>query len=245
LVLIISKSGINIVLSIDHQFRTGRLPPSESVMPAIDYAAVIRGHTIIASLGDLAGLSEREVLRLLPSASSRAEQKITFGTLFSFLLTPGLTFVCTSPQSVDKQRPLAFLDALSRRWCAQYFSVSASAADHSLDQIFASNFSELFDEYGRPNKTEELSRELEQTKEILAESVTKALGRGSELESISAKGDTLLGASEEFRNQATNLKWKMRCQYIKSWLWRIIAVIVILWFILSRFCGGWTLTSCL
>jgi vesicle-associated membrane protein 7 len=214
-------------------------------MRAIEYTAIIRGHTIIASIGDLSGLSEREILRLLPSSASRAEQKITFGKLFSFLLTPGLAFVCASPQSVDKQRPIVFLDALSRRWSASYFSLSASASDHALDHILSSNFSEFIEEYARPNKTAEIARELDQTQEILTESVTKALGRSSDLELLSSKSDNLLGVSEEFRNQAGNLKWKMRCEYIKSWIWWIVGILLIVWFIVSRFCGGWMLSLCI
>jgi vesicle-associated membrane protein 7 len=213
-------------------------------MRSIEYAAVLRGHSIIASIGDLSGLSEREILRLLPSSASRTEQKITLGKLFSFFLTPGLAFVCVSPQSNDRQRPLAFLDLLSRKWYSSFLNVSASAGEHALDELFASNFSDLFEEYGRPNRAAEVARELERTQQILAESVTKALGRGADLEAISTKGESLRGASEEFRNQAVNLKWKMRCQYFKSWMGWAVVVVLGAWVVASRLCGGWSLGSC-
>jgi vesicle-associated membrane protein 7 len=214
-------------------------------MRVIDYSAVVRGHTIIASIGDLTGLSEREILRLLPPNSSRTEQKITSGKLFSFLITPGLTFVCVSPQSVDKQRPLTFLDILSRRWAAAYGSVSASAADHALDQVYNTSFGPLFEDYGRASKTAEIARDLAETQDILTESMSKALDRGAELESMSSKSESLLTTSEDFRAQATGLKWKMRCEYVKSWVFWILVVVVAVYLGLAWWCDGLMLGGCL
>jgi vesicle-associated membrane protein 7 len=210
----------------------------------IEYAAVLRGQVVIASIGDLSGLSEREVIRLVPSSGTRAEQKISSGKLFSFISTPGLFYAALSPQSVDKQRPLAFLDTLSRRWAATYGTQSATAPEHSLDRLLATNFSPLFNEYGRTNKTAELAADLDQTQALLTNAMSKGLDRSAELESISSKSETLLSTSEEFRTQATNLKWKMRCQYIKSWLLWILAIVLLIYFLLSRFCGGWRLSKC-
>jgi vesicle-associated membrane protein 7 len=176
-------------------------------MSLLEYGAVVRGSTIIASYGDLSGVSERDIIRLLPLPTTRIDQKIASGKLFSFATTPSLTFVAVSPQSVDKQRPLAFLDTLSRRWVAVLGTVSASATDHALDRVFASNCASVFDDFSKVTKTSELARELDETQQVLATGMTKALDRGAELESISSKSETLMSTSEEFRAQATNLKW--------------------------------------
>jgi vesicle-associated membrane protein 7 len=210
-------------------------------MGLLDYSAVIRGNTIIASYGDLSGFSERELLRLIPDQLLRIDQKITSGRLISFITTPGLVFVAVSQQSVDKQRPLTFLQTLSRRWAAAYGPMSASAADHALDQIFASNFAALFNDYSSATKTSELAGQLDETQQILTESTTKAFDRGAELESISSKTEELLSTSEEFRTLSTNLKWKMRCAWLKSWAGRILLVIVIIYLLLSWLCGGFKL----
>jgi vesicle-associated membrane protein 7 len=214
-------------------------------MALIDYAAVVRGGTIIASYGDLSGVTERDILRLLPVHSSRIDQKIASSKLFSFITTPALVFVAVSHQAVDKQRPLAFLDTPSRRWAAAFAPASASAGDHGLNQVFASNFASLFDDYAKATKTAEIARELDETQHILTESVTKALDRGAELESISSKSETLMSTSEAFRAQATNLKWKMRCEYIKSGIWRILAIIALIYLLIAWVCGGLKLKRCL
>jgi vesicle-associated membrane protein 7 len=214
-------------------------------MGLLDYSAVIRGNVVIASFGELLGFSERELLRLVPEQSSQIDQKITSGRLVSFITTPGLVFVAVSQQPVDKQRPLTFLETLSRRWAAAYGPVSASAADHALDQVLASNFAALFNDYSTPTKTAELARQLDETQQILTESMTKALDRGAELDSLSSKSEDLLLTSWEFRAEATNLKWTMRCAWIQSWAARILIVLVFVYFLLSWLCGGFKLQRCL
>jgi vesicle-associated membrane protein 7 len=74
--------------------------------------------------------------------------------------------------------------------------------------------------------------------------MAKAFDRGSDLQAISSKSEDLLSTSEEFRAQATNLKWKMRCQYIKSWICWIVIILLIVYFLATRFCGGWMLGAC-
>jgi vesicle-associated membrane protein 7 len=123
--------------------------------------------------------------------------------------------------------------------------VSASAADHALDQIFASSFAAPFDDYPNRTKTAELAQQLDEVQQIMTESVTKALNRGAELEAISSKSEDAMAASEEFRSQAANLKWHVRCASIKSCVARILIAIVVIYLLLSWLCGGFKLRRCL
>ncbi|OHS97293.1 Vesicle-associated membrane protein 7 [Tritrichomonas foetus] len=214
-------------------------------MSEIVFCAVLRAKVIIASLGDQSAVSEKDVIKLLP-VSSKTEQKITSGKLFTYMSTPGLTYVCVGPQSADKQRHLTFLDTLSRRWAATYGQISINANPHSLDSVLAQNFSSLFEEFRKPaNKTAEVHRRLDETEAILNQSVSKALIRGGDLQAISAKSEDMVSASEEFRSQATNLKRRMRWGYIKSWAIYILFAIIVLYIILSSFCGGYRLQKCI
>lgn len=211
----------------------------------ISYVAVVRGKVIIASHGDGSLVSERDIQKLLPPPTSRIEQKITSGRLFTFVTTPALTFMTVSPQSVEKQKPITFLDTLSRRWTAAYGPVSASAGPHGLNSVFQNNFAQLFDDANRPTtKTSEIARQLDETQQILTESMSKALIRGTELDAVSAKTEDLLTSSEEFRSQASNLKWRMKCQQMKSWVTWVVTFIAIFYVVLSWICGGWGLSKC-
>jgi hypothetical protein len=212
-------------------------------MSSIEYVAVLRGRTVIAAHGDAAVTSERELVKLLPS-SGNIEQRISNAKLFTFVPSPALTFVCVSPQSVDKQRPLGFLTVLSRRWMGTYGPVSASATAHALDAIFDKDFSGLFNDYNQA-KHGDIARELDETQKILTDSVSRAYDRGSELDNLASKSEGLVSTSEEFRKSATNLKRRMRCQHIRYWLIWIIVILAIIYLILVRWCDGWRLDSCL
>ncbi|OHT12741.1 Vesicle-associated membrane protein 714 [Tritrichomonas foetus] len=214
-------------------------------MTTITYTAVLRGNVIISSYGDQSSISEKDIIKLSPKTPI-TEQKITSGKLYSYISTPVLTFVCVGPQSADKQRSITFLETLSRRWAASFGPISSSATSHSLDNVFLDNFKNLFDDFSKPiDKTEEINRQLAETEQLLTESVSKAIVRGNELENISSKSEELLSTSEEFRTTARNLKWKMRCSCISSWLSWALFVIVILYLILTWFCGGYRLQKCI
>lgn len=209
------------------------------------FAGVMKGNVIIASYGDASSVSEKDIVKLSPTSQIQ-EQKITSGKLYSYLSTPVLTFFSVSPSSVDKQRVLVFLDTLSRRWVGSYGPVSNSATTHSLDNIFSENFASLFNDFNKPqNKTDEINRQLNETEQILSESVSKAIERGEGLDSISSKSEQLLSTSEEFRTASTNLKRKMRCSYIKSWLFWILFIVLMIYILISWFCGGLLLKKCI
>jgi hypothetical protein len=116
-------------------------------MHALTYSAIVRGRTVVASIGDATDLSDDFLVRLLPT---RTEQQIVGDRVFSSLARPPLTFVCVSPLSADRRRPLAFLETLCARWTAAYGAASLDAGRHALDIAFVSHFSTLFADYSRP-----------------------------------------------------------------------------------------------
>jgi exonuclease I len=61
-----------------------------------------------------------------------------------------------------------------------------------------------------PDATAELARQLDETQQILTDSVAKVLDRSTELDSISSKSKDLLSKSGKFRAETTNLKWMMQ-----------------------------------
>jgi hypothetical protein len=210
----------------------------------IDYAAVLRGAVVIASIGDLSGMPERELARLLPSPGGHAEQKLSAGRLFSFTSTPGLAYVAVSPQSAERQRPLLFLDALSRRWAAAFGAQSLAASGHALDGLMVAHFSALFTEYGSAGRAAGLAAELDQAAQFLTDAMAKGLDRSADLELISTKSEALLTTSREFRAHAAQLRWRMWCQCARSWAVWAVVVALVAYFVLSRLCGGWALAGC-
>ena len=213
-------------------------------MSVVFYVGIVRGKTVVAALGD-APCEDRDIIRIMPQPPARSEQKIFSNSLFTFLTTPELTYVAASPVQADRSKPIEFLATLSRQWAPSHASQSATAAPHALDGVLQSQFARQFAAVNQENRTAALAREMDETHQILTESVSKAFGRGEELQNISTKSENLKSISEEFRRQSTNLKWKMRCQYIKSWVLWILAILVVLFLLLSWVCGGYRLPRCL
>ena len=207
---------------------------------SILYTAVVRGKVVIASYGEQN--REKDVLRLLPPSSPKLEQKIFGNLIYTFASTPSLVFVCASPQSSNKQVPMNYVDTLSRRWAATLGSQSQNSPPHGLDQAFVENFGSLINEYNKPSdKVSEINAQINETKNLMDGIISKATDRGAELESLDMKSNQLLDTSEEFRTQATNLAWRMRCQWLKTWAIWIVIFLVIIFFILKFICGGWDL----
>jgi vesicle-associated membrane protein 7 len=213
-------------------------------MSVLEYSAVVRGTTIIASHGEVSGFTDRDLVHLLPAKSQRVDQKITSGKLFSFARISGLVFAAVSPHTADKQRPLAFLDTLSRRWVSTLGPASASATGHSLDGTFEKDFGSLFDDYAKATSTTELGRELDVTEAVPTDSVTKALDRGAELEAFSSKSETMLATSQEFRAQAASLNFKMHWEWVMLWGGRLLAIVAIIYVVLTWICDGFYLEGC-
>ena len=211
-------------------------------MSELIFCCVLRGKTIIASLGHV---PDKDVTKLLPQ-DQKTDQKIASGRLFSFIGTPGLVYCCVGPQNADKQRQLLFLETLSRRWAATYGQISSNAESHALDNVLAQQFGQLFDEFAKPiSKTADVHRRLDETEAILNESVSKALGRGGDLQAINAKSEDMMATSEEFRKQAANVKRRMRCSYYKSWIMWVFVAILVIYYVLTFVCGGYKLSKCL
>jgi hypothetical protein len=215
-----------------------------SSVPEIDYCAIVRNGIIIASYGDSAVISERDLLKLMPIATSQPEQRISSAQLFTFVATPGLTFVTVSRQSVDKNRPIFFLDALSRRWAANFGPVSASSRSHGLDTVFADNFGSLFNEFSNPGRVSSVSKQLQETHGILKDSVEKVFDRTADLRSLSSKSETLRAPSDEFRSEGANSNGRMRWQYIKCGIMWIFLLLLIVSVVLTWICGGFLLKRC-
>jgi hypothetical protein len=208
---------------------------------AIEFVAVARNSAILATHGT-AGL-ERDVQALLEQTFVINEQRRTNCHIFTFYKGRALNFVCSSPPEVDKQVPLRFLAALAGRWAPAFPDLPPAAAAHSMTRKAESLIAAAVEEVAR-SPTDRLRQELDETDRVLKTSLQKAFGRGEDLQILTGNSERIMASSEDFRNQAKNLKNKMFCQYLKSWAFRIIAIALIVYFLLKFICGGWTLKRC-
>jgi hypothetical protein len=194
----------------------------------VDYAAVLRGRTVIASFGDLLGGSERDIFRLLPHSAFDVEQKISGGQLFSFLSAHGLSYVAVSSRPSDSQDPLDFLDALSRQWGAQYGEESRAAIGHLFDDALARTCIQLLAEYARPSRPRRVELSL----------LRDTVGQPVEYETQSQR---IEDASSDFGAVEVG---ENRYSSAVSWGIWLLVVLLVIWGMLIQFCGGYRLPYC-
>ena len=206
------------------------------------YAAVIRDSTLIAGYSPSGQDFEKDLLKLYPGSNGKTEQVISSNNVFTYHITPTLCFACVTLQTSDRRIPLNFLDALSRRWASTIGPVQPSATRHSYDRHFEQSFGEFTSNFGKATeKTAEINKKLDETQELMGSALAKAYERGNELGAIDSKTEELLSSSQEFRTQATNLKYKMRCKHYKEVATWTLVVLCVIYLLLSWYCGGFTL----
>jgi hypothetical protein len=186
----------------------------------VEYAAVLQGQTIIASTGDRGDVSERYLIRLVSISGS--EQQLYFGRLISSISTPTLSYIAISDPSIDSQRPLAFLDLLSRRWIMAVGRRSTSVPPHSLDDALETLFPSLF-----------------KSVDLATAELPKGNDQPLEFESISA-----LEKGEEFYERTQYFKWETQWQCMRPWVIPILIIAVLSYICLTISCGGWRVSLC-
>ncbi|EAX95775.1 Synaptobrevin family protein [Trichomonas vaginalis G3] len=208
----------------------------------ISYTAVARGQTIIATYSPDGTDLNREAQKLLETPLEKNEQRRMNRFIFTFLKKNSLVFICASSADDPSSIPLQYLDKLSDRWYLSFYEASKRAGPNGLSTQTADLFRAVLDDISTSNnKAEKIKREMEQTTRIMTDSMQKAISRGEDLENLSNKTEDLLSTSVDFKNQATNLKNKMRCARYKSLAFWGIILLVIIYYILTKICGGYNL----
>lgn len=208
----------------------------------ISYTVVARGSTIIASHSfDNSDLA-REMQKLLETPFVKNEQRRMNRYIFTFVKKNNLTFICASPVDDASSVAIQYLDKLSDKWNITFADVSMNASPNSLSKQSKELFESVFADVSQNAITaEKIKREMEQTQMIMTESMQKALSRGNDLENLSTKTEDLLSTSNDFRNHATSLKNKMLCARYKAYALYGTIVLVLVYYIIAKICGGYSL----
>ncbi|EAX89971.1 Synaptobrevin family protein [Trichomonas vaginalis G3] len=208
----------------------------------IPYTTVARGQTIIASYSRDGTDLSREVQKLLEQPYVVNEQRRMNRYIFTFCKKNNLTFICASPAESPTSYAVQYLDRLSDCWCLTLLDASKTATQNSLSNSTKDIFDAVYkDVIENEPSSEKIKREMEQTQRLMTESVQLAMSRGNDLENLSTKTEDLLSTSADFRNNAVNLKNKMLCARYKAYALYTAIVFIILYYILAKICGGYSL----
>ena len=209
------------------------------------FTIVAREKTILAIYSPDGTDLTREMQKLLETPFVKNEQRRMNRYIYTFLKKNNLTFICASQVDENVSTSLKYLDTLADKWFLNLGDKSKIAPAFSMSNDGKNIFQSVIQEVEASSKTDKIKRDLEKTQRMMQDSVEMALERGGELQSLSTKAEDLLSSSNEFKNQATNLKKTMQCAYYKSKIIYAIAIIAIIYFFLTFICDGFTLHRCI
>ena len=209
------------------------------------FTIVAREKTILATYSPDGTDLTREIQKLLETPFVKNEQRRMNRYIYTFLKKNNLTFICASQADENISVAIKYLDNLSDKWIIALNDKSKIAPAFSMTEQTKTLFESVIQDVLAANKTEKIKRDLEKTQRIVQDSVEMALVRGGELQSLAGKSEDLLSSSNEFKNQATNLRKTMQCAHYKSMMVYALLILAVIYFVLTFFCGGITLSKCL
>lgn len=207
------------------------MQPTESAAMPIYYALLARRRVVLCDYADVSGNFEslsQAVLERLPTTDTKISYES--GTyLFHCVVSQGLSFICVTEATFDRNVAYAYLFELQRQLAsARLEQRAAIAGPYALRRDFSGVVESLMHRYSSSDHLTSLQTQVDDVKGIMTENIEKVIRRGEALEDIQERSDSLLLSSAQFRTTATKLKRKMCFQSCKCWTVCIFIILVIL-----------------
>jgi vesicle-associated membrane protein 7 len=208
------------------------------------YTVVARGSVIVASYSPDGTDLTREVQKLLQTPFVKNEQRRMNRFVFTFQKKGNITFICATQNDEGTNLAIKYLTELSDKWVFSFGEKTKTAQADALSSQSRELFETVINDFAAANKKERIKREIEKTQRVITESIDMAMTRGDDLENLSSKTEDLLSTSNEFKNQATNLKNTLKCAHYKTIGVYFLLAIAVIYFVLTFVCGGLFLSKC-
>lgn len=90
-----------------------------------------------------------------------------------------------------------------------------------------------------------LKSELENVKGSVQKNISQIVENGAQLDSLAIQTESLLDTSAAFKQNATQLERTKRWESLKFKILAAVGLLVLFYILLSRVCGGFSLSSCI
>lgn len=220
-------------------------------MPAIIYAFVARGTTILVEYTAFSGNFATLAIQCLQKCSASPDARFTYSCdrhTFNFLVQGGLTYLCVAEEEGGRQLPFAFLERVQADFSANYGAAAATALTNSLDQAYGPRLKEHMDYCSAHpeelNKVLQVQKQVEEVKGVMMENIEKVLDRGDRIELLVDKTEELRFQADHFYRSGRNLRRRMWWNNMKLKL-AIVGVVLCIAFIIFLSTCFWGGKNCL
>ena len=219
-----------------------------TVMPIL-FAIVARQNSVLARYASCVGNFQEVVDQILPKVSSQ-NAKLTYAHstfLFHYISEDGITYLCITDDDFERSRAFLYLNEIKRRFQDTYGVSAQTAQPFAMNSDFSRVLANQMKHFSEAKDLDSISRvqgEIDELKNIMVENIENLSERGERLDLLVDKAENLNEGSVTFRTQSRTLARQMYWKNIKMYVIIGIVGIVVLYLIISAFCGGLGWQTC-
>lgn len=209
----------------------------------IIYALVARKTVILAeyttSTGNFTTVTQA-ILEKIPDNDSKMSY-VYDRYLFHYISEDGLIYLCMAEESFGRQLPFGFLTDVKGKFQQMYDSRGRSAEAYGMNDDFSRVLAKLMDYFSNNTNADKVSKikgEIDGVKQVMVQNIEKVLENTGQIGILVDKAENLNNRALDFKKKSTQLKRAMWWKNIRIMVALGVALVVILYFIISAACGG-------
>ncbi|WVZ95598.1 hypothetical protein U9M48_041338 [Paspalum notatum var. saurae] len=223
---------------------------------AIVYALVARGTVVLAEFAAVSGNAGAVARRILEKLPPDAESRLCFAQdryIFHVLRSDaGITFLCMANDTFGRRIPFLYLEDIQMRFIKNYGRVAHSALAYAMNDEFSRVLHQQMEFFSSNPSADTLNRLRGEVSEastspihtVMVDNIDKILDRGDRISLLVDKTSTMQDSSFHFRKQSKRLRRALWMKNAKLLVVLTVVIVVLLYLIISAFCGGLALPSC-
>eukprot|EP00252_Welwitschia_mirabilis_P014917 TRINITY_DN32983_c0_g1_i1.p1 TRINITY_DN32983_c0_g1~~TRINITY_DN32983_c0_g1_i1.p1 ORF type:complete len:224 (-),score=36.07 TRINITY_DN32983_c0_g1_i1:181-852(-) len=220
---------------------------------AILYALVGRGTIVLAEFSAVSGNAGAVARRIIEKLSSQPEDggdRLCFSQdrhIFHILRADGLIFLCMANDTFGRRVPFAYLEDIHMRFMKTYGRIAHIALAYAMNDEFSRVLHQQMEYFSSNSNADTITRvksEINEVRTVMVENIEKVLERGERIELLVDKTSTIQDNSFHFKRQSKRLRQAIWMKNAKLLASLTCLIVVVLYIIISLFCGGITLASC-
>lgn len=214
------------------------------------YALVARGTVVLAEFSAASGNSSTIARRILEKIPPGGDSRVSYSQdrhIFHIMKADGLTFLCMASDTFGRRIPFSYLEDIHMRFMKSYGKVASTALAYAMNDEFSRVLHQQMEYFSSNPNADTINRvkgEIAEVRAVMVENIDKVLERGDRIELLVDKTSTIQDNTFRFKKQSRQLKQAMWMKNAKLLATLTCLIIVLLYIIISFFCGGIFLRGC-
>ncbi|OHS98370.1 Vesicle-associated membrane protein 7 [Tritrichomonas foetus] len=190
---------------------------------SFEYGAVARKDTILAQYAAVGGnfdVISAEILKKLNQKDSKFALEKDNHKFFIQHEENNLNYIIVGSLSLQLQKANDVLSKINKSFISKFGNKWQESRPYGLQNEFSEEIKRLMTEY----KLSEIHHNLNETQDVMTDSLKKAMLRGQELEELELSSTAIELGSREYSTNVRSLKCKNIC--LKYWIYFIVAMVL-------------------